>query len=37
MDCSVIAASNHLNAANEALRPIAGASFDKFVFVYACM
>jgi hypothetical protein len=30
MDCSVIAASNHLKAANEALRSIAAGGFDKF-------
>jgi DNA-directed RNA polymerase specialized sigma24 family protein len=31
MDCSVIAETNHLNAANSTLRPIGGASFDAFV------
>lgn len=31
MDCSVIAASNHLNAATAALRPIGGAGFGAFV------
>ena len=27
----MIAAANHLNAANDTLRPIAGADFDRFV------
>ncbi|HEX3358540.1 MAG TPA: hypothetical protein VHS31_16315 [Tepidisphaeraceae bacterium] len=31
MDCSVIAAANHLNAANGTLRPIAGDQFDAFI------
>ena len=31
MDCSVIAAANHLNAAHSALRPIGGTSFEPFV------
>ena len=30
MDCSVIAAANHLNAAKAALRPIAGTNFGTF-------
>jgi DNA-directed RNA polymerase specialized sigma24 family protein len=31
MDCSVIAASNHLNAAHNELRPIAGENFEAFI------